>query len=441
MRKSASFFTALVLCLIFAVCASAASQAEATSASETTAAAQTEIAKVTGVKCVTASEKYITLTWDAVENAQGYAIYSAESGGKFERVGTVKRSTAKLGPFSSGTTYSFKIRAYAKNEDGKTVTGKFSEVFTAATSPSSIKRLVTKDISTDSITLSWSAAKGATHYEIYIFSKEKNSFVLYGVVEEKTVFTVSDLLENRIYTFRLRPVRVSEGNNAFGAFTSDYSEFTDTTYIPYTKAQAAKTYNNAINLAKKRQDFTLSYQKTVFTYAIDCSRDALMKTFKNIMNLFDGEVSEKYTFKDGKSGSVTADSIIEPYNTEASLKGNDILSFKYTQGKTMDKLEIKLRTDTAKYANEKTVAPLCNKTVTSLVQLETLRTTPVKIKSAVQTFDGVSITAKIQHGGVLRSLVMENPVLVDAQCKVSTVNFTVQGMYAINQTYKFSKEE
>lgn len=445
MKKTISLFL-FIIAVVLSCTVGIAAETEAAdatgAASESATVKETEpltVGEVSGISVHEADAARISLVWDSVSGADGYRVYGkTESAEKYKLLDTVKKPSAAIKNLKSGSIYCFRIKAYRKNGDEKAVFGKASEEFKAVTAPAKIKKVITQSITQNSITLLWSACAGATHYEISYFSSRDNRFIIYGVVEGKQSFEIADLLPGRIYTFRIRPVKVYGEQNAFGDYCDDYSEFTDKSGTPYTKAQIAERYNREINALKQTTDCRVSYTKEISTLVLDCSKASLVSTSKNIMNLFDGQMKKSLAFKDGKSGTYTMNSLIEPYSRPAALKGSDILSFRYKKNSENTYYEIKLRSDSTEYKNQTTPAPKQNKTVVSSVPLQKLRITPVRIKNATQVFDGVRIKLKLSNDGTKKVLALTNPVLVKADCKVSTVDFSVDVMYEIRESYGFT---
>lgn len=442
-------FFSVILCAVIAVSSVLFSfAAEETPESGTAAVTQSventieaTPKKVSGVKVKAADSRSITLSWSKVSSADGYKIYGkAENETDYKLLSTVRKATAAVKKLKSGSVYCFKVRAYRKDENGKTVYGKYSDELKAATAPSKVNKIVTQSITKNSITLSWSAPKGATHYEISFFSAEKNKFTVYGVVEGKQSFEIADLSPGRIYTFKIRPIKVCGAQNAFGAYSDEYSEFTDKDGTPYTKAQAAVRYNNAVNSLKaSKESCTVQYSKKVSPVVLDCSYPSLVSTCRNIMNMFEDELKRTLTFRNGTAAGYTMNALIEPYAESAALKGNDILSFSCKKSSDSTLYTIKLRSESTGYKNKTTEKPAGNSSVMTPVALESLRIKPVKLKAAQQVFDGVSLNLRLSDDGTKKTLTLTNPVLIKADCKVSTVNFSVNIMYEIKESYVFKK--
>ena len=235
--------------LVFTVCTffSAAESEPPLSESTVTQPEKPVIEQVTSIKAESADSKSITLSWNEVNGADGYKVYfKAESDKKYTSAGTVTDPSAVMDSLKSAAVYSFRIKAFRYNEKQKPEYGELSDEFKAVTAPKKVKNIVTETISDSSITLSWSASAGATHYEISYFSREENKFVIHAVVAGETSFEVSGLAPASIYTFRIRAVKVLGTQEAFADYSDDYSEFTDKDGTPYTKAQIARRYNTSV---------------------------------------------------------------------------------------------------------------------------------------------------------------------------------------------------
>lgn len=376
MKRALTIFLAAVLCVQFILPAFAEDITTVVSAPSVTEAPKPAVDKVRNLTASSTGEDGIILTWDDVLSAKGYQVYANDGTFKnYVLLNTVKSNSVRIVELDPGTSYTFKVRAFKRGENGKEIFGEMSDVISASTAPGKIKSIDTLDITTESVTLTWSAAAGATHYEVYLYDRSKRKFTLYGVIQGKTSFTVSELSENSIYTFKIRPVTVNGNQSAFGTFSKEYSEFTDTTYIPYTNAQAAKLYNTAVNGAKSLENGSVAYHKKVATAVKDCSKRSLLRTCKNLMKLFDGEMKRNYLFRNDGQSTDTMQSLLEPYNRSASLRGSDIYSYSYKKDEKGVALKIKLKSETSAF-NGKTREPSRNKSVMTTVKLEKRRLLP-----------------------------------------------------------------
>ena len=87
--------------------------------------------KVSGIKATSNSYNSIKLTWNKVENADGYSVYTSTSkDGKYTLNSSIKgNSTASkvISGLNTNTTYYYKVRAYKMIDDKKTY-GSYSSI-------------------------------------------------------------------------------------------------------------------------------------------------------------------------------------------------------------------------------------------------------------------------------------------------------------------------
>ncbi len=425
----------IILCIIslFALSVSAHGEKE-----DTKTESKTTVGSVRGLLQDSATQNSIVLSWEKVKKSDGYRVYMLdEKTDKFSAaVKNTSNESAEIKGLKAGKSYVFKVRAYQKGSDGKKIWGEYSKEVSAVTSPPKVTSVTSSDIELDSITLSWASSHGADGYQIYIYDKQKGKFAYCGY-SEKCTFTASSLEENTLYTFKVRAVRKKNGYTAVGELSKSYSEFTHKTGTPLTNAQAAKVYNKAVNKAKSTKNMTVKHTKKINTSALSCSKYSLFSTVSAQMSLLDGKISKKYTFKDGKSSGVTPNLIIEPISKSAAIRGCDIKSFSASSKDGVFTLKLKLKAEDASFNGKTTAEPKRHKRVISTVKLENIVTTPIKVRSAVQSFSGAQLTIKTKSGK-LTELKIKDPVRVDAKCKVSTLSFDTEAAYTTEHTLKFS---
>ncbi|MCM1543905.1 MAG: fibronectin type III domain-containing protein [Ruminococcus sp.] len=396
-----------------------------------------EVEQVKAAKQTDASYASVTLKWKAVSGADGYRVYQYDE--KEDNyaiaVKSTSETTAEIKGLKAGASFNFKVRAYAKNDSGKTVWGKPSDDIAASTAPGTVTGITTTDIELDSITISWKAVTGANGYQVYIYDREREKFVLCGSSDSNS-FTCGKLESNRLYTFKVRAFRNETGFKAIGELGNAFSEFTHKKGAPITNAQAAKIYNTAVNKAKQRTDMTVKYSKEIQTKAVSCSKQSLFSTVSNQMNLHDGKITQDYTFASNRWSSTKPNDIIEPMGKDSAVRGCDIKSFAYENKDGVVTLKIVLVSEKANYDGKTTALPSRNKRVMSSVKLQSIVTKPIKVKNAVQTYQGTTLTVKAK-GGELTALSLKSPVKVDANCKVSTLSFKTTVNYTVIEKYTF----
>lgn len=395
------------------------------------------IGKIEELEAYQTTETSISIHWKAAKNAENYGVYIYnEKSGEYELTAAETKNSAQIKSLKPGKVYRFKVQGFSEY-NGETVLGQMSEPLIAVTACKKVGTIVTSGIEKSSIRLSWSKVSGATSYEVWLYDRENQRFSLNMIVQTNTA-EIKNLLQNTIYSFKIRAVKEAQAAVSYGKFSEIYSEFTDTSGLPCTKAQAAKLYNKTVNSAKSEKNVKVAYTKQIDTKTVSCSKNSLLRTVKNIMNLFSGKISPTYNFSSGKSAGVSLNSILEPYGKNATIRGNDIKSFsvKKESGKTV--LTITLKADKSSYDGTTTSQPPKNGRAVQVPSLETLRTSPIKVKSAQQSFKGTTLCAKISKSGRLESLKVSCNATISASCRVSTVNFKTVVGYTLKEQYKMT---
>ncbi|BBF43826.1 large putative protein with C-terminal endonuclease I domain [Lachnospiraceae bacterium KM106-2] len=184
-------------------------------------AAPTAMSKVTGLKAVKNTEKTVTLKWNPVKDAKGYAVYGFDSAKKsYKKLATVNKTTYKVTKINktlkAGTTYRFKVvtlSAQGSKYNSKAVT------VTTCTKPSKVKlqSAVRKSAKTAKIT--WKKVAGTTKYEIYVSTNKKSGYKKVGTTN-KTSYTCKKLKKGHTYYVKVRAYKKCSATKLFGRFSS-----------------------------------------------------------------------------------------------------------------------------------------------------------------------------------------------------------------------------
>ena len=157
---------------------------------------------------VNASQSAVTISWNPVSGATSYDLIF--NGTTYRVTGTSKTVSG----LSAGTNYTYQIRS--NNADGS---GSYSAVKTITTIPNAPTG-VSATATVDSVTVSWTAASGATGYEVYMNNK--------AYTTSGTSIKITGLASNTSYSYKVR------AQNASG-------------YSAYTSSQTIKTLLKAPN--------------------------------------------------------------------------------------------------------------------------------------------------------------------------------------------------
>lgn len=418
MKRVTSFFLAILL--LFSI--------------NNVAFAQQEDVTVKGIGAFEVKENSLLLKWDETKGAYGYKIYMQnDKSSKYEFYTASFETECEIKDLEAAKLYRFKISALTEKSDGKVSESKKSNALTALTAPGKVPYVVTDDIGKDYISFSWKKGKGAQFYEVWFYSKEKGDYSLLAVTEQRA-FTKAGLKKDSVYSFKIRPIASKEDAIAYGEYTYHY-DFTYTEDLPYTNSQAARYYNDNIYSAKEREAVKVTHKKSVETQTYSTSKYSLLRTVKNMMSVFSGSVKNTYTVKEKEKENVLM-GVIEPLNKNSQLKGDYIKSFDFDFSEDKLTLKLKLKAEQTSFTDKKTEAPFYHSSVLKKVNIHSLKTSPLEIKKGTSFFEGADITADFVNGAI-SNLRIKNKVKVTAQLKVSTVDFTAEVGYTVNDSYVF----
>ncbi len=419
------FLLLLTVCALglFAPCVLAAEDAPA-------------LAQVATVTSSLSDNNIVTLQWQAVPDATGYRVtcYN-ETKGKYKTLLTTTATTGVIPGLERGKTYRFHVRAFQKTEDG-TRWGAPSDDVYAVTAPYALKKLRVGDLSTDTVTLRWKAAKGATHYEIYVYDKEKKDFRLYGLSGHDRM-TVRNLRPNRTYRFKVRPFRLEKGKYAPGPLSDEIRETTDTNGLPHTAWQAVKAYNRALGLAKGGATYQLTAKKTVKMEQYKVSRTAFSGTVDNLMRLFSGSRKKSYKIQNGKTADGTAArALLPPANKTVALQPSDLKTYAAEKNKDGGyTLTITLKEDVSLFENGKTGKPATLAKAAYYPRFEKLNTTPIKLQSGKVLFDAATLVLTVDNQRRPVDLASSVRAAMRLGCTAASVSFDASLVYNCKEHY------
>jgi fibronectin type 3 domain-containing protein len=122
------------------------------------------------------TDSTVTVKWKKVSGATGYTIYSYNSSNKkYTKVVSTKNVSYKISKLKAGTTYVYAVKAY-KTVNKKNYYSSYSSKVTISTLLSKVTGLKRTASKTDSISLSWSKANGATGYTVYSYNTSSKKY-------------------------------------------------------------------------------------------------------------------------------------------------------------------------------------------------------------------------------------------------------------------------
>jgi hypothetical protein len=165
----------------------------------------------------TTTSSGFTLSWGAITGATGYTVqYSTDSTFKTGVSSTTASSTnAVITGLTSGATYYFQVQATA----GAGITSAWSTSVSKLTIPSVPSTPTSATVATNSLTLNWSAATGATSYTV---QRATNAGFTTGVTTttaSTNSLAVTGLAANTTYYFRVSATNLSGTTGYSGYLT------------------------------------------------------------------------------------------------------------------------------------------------------------------------------------------------------------------------------
>lgn len=179
----------------------------------------TEPLQVETVKVSDINIDSVYLYWSTSKYATGYQVYYAKDGSSsYSRLTSTTDKFITLEDLDPDTDYSFKIRAYYRDDDGNVSYGEFSDmvmnITTTFPAPENITVTVVDGMSAE---VSWDAIDGADGYQIYSKGVSDSSFTRYDSTTSTSMtvdFDETTYIEVRAY--------MKLNGNIFGEFSDTY---------------------------------------------------------------------------------------------------------------------------------------------------------------------------------------------------------------------------
>lgn len=165
------------------------------------------------------SSSTVKLSWTSTKGASSYDVYASADGGNLVKMKTVsgKKHSAKLKKLTSGTAYTFKVKA-VKKVSGVRVCSGGSKAAYVTTNPGKVKGVTAVKNSDGSVALSWKPVNGATKYQIFMLS---GGYYVRVKTVSKAKATVKNLSTNGKSTFKIRAYKLNSGYKFYGKYSEE----------------------------------------------------------------------------------------------------------------------------------------------------------------------------------------------------------------------------
>ena len=200
------------------------------------------------IKSCTIQSYGLLTKWNSVKNASGYEVWRKAGSGSYKKIATTKSVSYQDKKVSSGTTYTYKIIAYAGNvkSSAKTIKQLFLQM------PE-----VTVTNTSKGIQIKINPVKGAKKYQLYRKLKSENVWHLYKNLTT-TSYTDTAVKSATVYDYTARAVN--------GSDISFYRTGKRIAYVTRPSISKLSGKKNYLQVTWKKNSkatgYQLSYQKT-----------------------------------------------------------------------------------------------------------------------------------------------------------------------------------
>ena len=185
--------------------------------------------QVTDITVSSRKQNYLTLTWTALSDANGYEVqmYNTEAG-EYEIIGYTNQNFFKAENLEMCTEYSFRVRPYY-NADGslvfdsyKSEYGYFSAVFIAGTMTSKTENVNATPKSTTEISVTWDKTSGKCNgYQILLYDYTENKSYIAATVDSNVNSRIlTGLTPGNNYRVAVRAYYNCNGSKVPGYYSS-----------------------------------------------------------------------------------------------------------------------------------------------------------------------------------------------------------------------------
>lgn len=180
-----------------------------------------EPAKVTapqtpaGVKAVSADHDKVKVTWNKVSQAAGYEVYQNS-----KKIADVKTNSYTKTKLTTGTKYTYKVRAYKLNGTKKVYSG-YSKNVTATPNLSTVSNVKVKNSSKKSAKITFKKVNGASGYVIYRATKKNGKYKAVSTLKKGTAvsYTNKKLKKKSTYYYKVRAYKKVGKKTVYGSYS------------------------------------------------------------------------------------------------------------------------------------------------------------------------------------------------------------------------------
>lgn len=163
----------------------------------------------------------LRVSWEAVENAEGYRIYRKtkdpeESAWQLLEEVDADILTYKDSKLTASQTYTYTVIPYIK-KSGRQYWGEYHFAGVSGTAVLDAPSLQDLILTKNGITISWESVSGADGYRIYRKTDDKD-WILIEEAEDITQYSDDTIVLGRKYAYTVRAYYIKDGKNVYGDY-------------------------------------------------------------------------------------------------------------------------------------------------------------------------------------------------------------------------------
>lgn len=226
--------------------------------------------KVTGIK-VTPGTDSVTVKWDKVKNATGYAVYIYKDG-KYTKKKMLKGTSYTLKGLEGASSVTVSVRAYVNTTFGNFYGTHVRKSF--YTKPVNVKKITLSNRTDTSYTLNWAkSSENVNRYYVYRYNESKKKYEKLATTKS-TSYTVKGLTPGTMERYTVLATVVKDGKvvtKSERAYEIDCG-----TYLPKTQnLRLAQATENSLKLAWDKVEGVEGY--AVYYYSASAKAFKLYK--------------------------------------------------------------------------------------------------------------------------------------------------------------------
>ena len=205
--------------------------------------------------------KSMTLSWNAVSGASGYAIYYAKGNGAYTLKGYTDKLTYDVTGLDAKQTYNFRVYSY-RSAGNRVLSLDYASV-KASTQVEKVLNLKSESKNSTTLTLTWDKVIDAEGYEISRATSYSGTYTKIAETTKQT-YDVQNLETGTTFYYRVRAYVTKNGSRIYGYSATNYNK---TIPLAPTELKLKSRTSSSITVTWKAADNADGYKVFCRKYA------------------------------------------------------------------------------------------------------------------------------------------------------------------------------